>query len=249
MTTKSRIYSVGGNKRIKDGQGDPVLGYDVADSAGWIIGTLSSYLFAGGKKNVFQGEWLGAGACRNTPPTGWVTTGSACLAITSPLTSDWSKSEHVTSRADQWDIRKDLLRTWGKVSSVQFSSVSQLCPTLCDPWTAAYQASLSITNSWSLLKFMFIELMMPSNHFILCWKSYLLPDQKWGRESSSSTLRHSPSLFCPVICGTFPVPCAKLQENSGDVLVIALPLQFLIQLRWINHEVSQTCATHYLGFE
>ena len=36
------------------------------------------------------------------------------------------------------------------------------------PWTAAHQASLSITNSWSLLKFMFIELVMPSNHFILC---------------------------------------------------------------------------------
>ena len=36
------------------------------------------------------------------------------------------------------------------------------------PWTAARQASLSITNSWSLLKFMSIELVMPSNHLILC---------------------------------------------------------------------------------
>ena len=35
---------------------------------------------------------------------------------------------------------------------IQFSSVAQLCPTLCDPWTAACQASLSITNSQSLLK-------------------------------------------------------------------------------------------------
>ena len=34
------------------------------------------------------------------------------------------------------------------------------------PWTAAHQASLSITNSWSLLKLMFIELVMPSNHLI-----------------------------------------------------------------------------------
>ena len=34
------------------------------------------------------------------------------------------------------------------------------------PWTAACQASLTITNSWSLLKFMFIELVMPSNYFI-----------------------------------------------------------------------------------
>ena len=49
----------------------------------------------------------------------------------------------------------------------QFSSLShvQLFPT---PWTAASQASLSITNSWRLLKFMSIELVMPSNHLILC---------------------------------------------------------------------------------
>ena len=41
-------------------------------------------------------------------------------------------------------------------------------PTLCDPWTAARQVSLSITNSGSLLKLMSIELVMPSNDFILC---------------------------------------------------------------------------------
>ena len=36
------------------------------------------------------------------------------------------------------------------------------------PWTAAHQASLSITNSWSLLKLMSSQLLMPSNHLILC---------------------------------------------------------------------------------
>ena len=49
----------------------------------------------------------------------------------------------------------------------QFSTVAQLCLTLCDPWTAAHQASLSITNSQGLLKLTSIELMMPSNHPIL----------------------------------------------------------------------------------
>ena len=44
------------------------------------------------------------------------------------------------------------------ISSSLFSSVSQSCLTLCNIWTAAYQASLSITNSQSLLKLMFIEL-------------------------------------------------------------------------------------------
>ena len=53
-------------------------------------------------------------------------------------------------------------------SCVQFSAVAQSCPTICNPRTAAGQASLSITNSWSLLKLMSIESVMPSNHLILC---------------------------------------------------------------------------------
>ena len=43
------------------------------------------------------------------------------------------------------------------------------------PWTAAHQASLSFTISQSLLNFMFIESVMPSNHFILCCPLLLLP--------------------------------------------------------------------------
>ena len=56
-------------------------------------------------------------------------------------------------------------------SSVQLLSHVQLFAT---PWTAAHQASLSITNSQSLLKLMSIELVMPSNHLILCCP-FLLP--------------------------------------------------------------------------
>ena len=54
-------------------------------------------------------------------------------------------------------------------SSVQHSVVSD-----CDPWTAACQASLSITNSQSLLKLMSIESVMSSNHLILCHPLLLL---------------------------------------------------------------------------
>jgi len=58
----------------------------------------------------------------------------------------------------------------------RFSSVqSQSCVRLfVTPWTAARQASLSITNSWSLLKLMSIESVMPSNH-ILCRPLFLPP--------------------------------------------------------------------------
>ena len=59
----------------------------------------------------------------------------------------------------------------------QFSSVQSLSFVwlFATPWTAAHQTSLSITNSWSLLKFMSIKLVMPSNHLILCRPLLLLP--------------------------------------------------------------------------
>ena len=55
---------------------------------------------------------------------------------------------------------------------IQFSSVQSLSRVTHSlfrtPWTAAHQASLSITNSWSLLKFLSIESVIPFNHLILC---------------------------------------------------------------------------------
>ena len=62
-----------------------------------------------------------------------------------------------------------------KHTHVQFRSVALSCLTLCDPWTATRQDSLSFTNSQSLLKLMSIESVMPSNHLILCCPLLLLP--------------------------------------------------------------------------
>ena len=59
--------------------------------------------------------------------------------------------------------------------NIQFSSVAQSCPLFRTPWTTGHQASLSITNSWSLLKLMPSELVMPSNHLIFCHPLLLLP--------------------------------------------------------------------------
>ena len=58
------------------------------------------------------------------------------------------------------------------ISSVQSLSHVQLFAT---PWTAAYQASLSITNSRSLLELMSVKSVMPSNHLVLCHPLLLLP--------------------------------------------------------------------------
>ena len=73
-----------------------------------------------------------------------------------------------------WEIVKDR-EAWS--IAVQFSTVQLLSHVrlFATPWTAAPQASLPITNSRSLLKFMSIESVMPSNHLILCRRLLLPP--------------------------------------------------------------------------
>ena len=74
------------------------------------------------------------------------------------------KSEN--PRENTWHFGKDLKHVITVVRRVQSLSHVQLSVT---PWTAAHQASLSITKSQSLLKLMSIDSVMPSNHLILCY--------------------------------------------------------------------------------
>ena len=60
-----------------------------------------------------------------------------------------------------------------KPTTQLFNSVAQSCRVFATPWTAAHQASLSITNSRSLLKLLSIESVMPSSHLILCHPLFL----------------------------------------------------------------------------
>ena len=73
-------------------------------------------------------------------------------------TSEWSVNRWFYANAMQCTERVCTI-------AVYFLSCVWLSVT---PWTAACQASLSFTNSWSLLKFMYIESMMLSNHLIFC---------------------------------------------------------------------------------
>ena len=88
-------------------------------------------------------------------------------------------------KAFQADMHKYLPQTptlcslnpfpaWLEHYSVQFSSVAESCPTLCDHMDCS-TLRLPITNSWSLLKLMSIESVMLSNHLILCRPLLLLP--------------------------------------------------------------------------
>ena len=77
------------------------------------------------------------------------------------------------------------------------------------PWTAALQASLSFTISWSLLKFLSFESLMPSNHLILCHSLLILPSSIFPSirlfTSAGQTIGASASVLPMNIQGWFPL--------------------------------------------
>ena len=108
---------------------------------------------------------------------------------------------------------------WISNCSKQFSSVQFSCLVVrlfATPWTAARQASLSITNSWSLLKLMYIKLVMPSNHLILCRPLLLLPSifPRFRVFSSESVL----CIRWPKYCG-FSFNISPSNEYSGLISI------------------------------
>ena len=106
----------------------------------------------------------------------------------------------------------------------QFSSVQLLSPLrlFVTPWTAAHQASLSITNSWSLLKFMSIELVMPSNHLIPFFSrlqsfpaSGFFPVSQFFTSGGQSIGASASTLVLPMnIQGEFPLGLISLQSKG-----------------------------------
>ena len=99
--------------------------------------------------------------------------GQGNLACCSP----WDCKESDTTERlnnNKYDHVFASLIIWVTVS-VNCCSVAKSCPTLCDLMDCAYQASLTFTISWSLLKFISIESVMLSNHLITCHPFLLLP--------------------------------------------------------------------------
>ena len=132
-----------------------------------------------------------------------------------------------------------------QLNSVQSLSHVQLFGT---PWTAAHQASLSITNSQSLLKLMSIEWVMPSNHLIICCP-LLLPPSIFPSISFSneSVLR----IRCPKYW-SFSFSISPSNEYSGlisfmiewfDLLAVQGTLKSLLQ-----HHSSKASILWHSGF-
>ena len=115
------------------------------------------------------------------------------------------------------------------------------------PWTAAHQASLAITNSQSLPKLMSIELVMPSNHLILCCPLLLLPSI-----FPNSRVLSNESLLCIRWPKYWSFSISPSNEYSGlisfrmnwfDLLAVQEPLKSLLQ-----HHSSKASILWHLAF-
>ena len=115
---------------------------------------------------------------------------------------------------------------------IYFSSVAQSCLTLCDPMDCSTQASLSITNSWSLLKFMSTELVMPFNHLILC-RPLLLPPSTFPsiRVFSNESVLRIRWPKCWSFSYTYP---SDILTQMGNTIYISLFITALFEIANIN---------------
>ena len=150
--------------------------------------------------------------------------------------------------------------------SVLNCSVAQSCPTLCNPMTTARQASLSITNSWSLPKLLSIESVMPSSHLILCRPLLFLPSifpsiRVFSNESAlhirwpkywSFSFNISPSKEHPILIsfrmGWLDLPAVQgtlksyLQYHSSKASILWCSAFFIVQLSHPYMTTEKTIA-------
>ena len=97
-----------------------------------------------------------------------------CIETQNSLNSQSNLKKNGASGIRLVDFRRQYKAKTVSTTSkqYQFSSVAYHVQLFVTPWTAACQASLSINNSWSLFRLMSFELVMPSNHLILCLFPY-----------------------------------------------------------------------------
>ena len=130
--------------------------------------------------------------------------------------------------------------------SLQFSSFQSLSRVwlFAAPWTVACQASLSITNSQSLLKLMSIESVMPSDHLILCLPLLLLPSifSSIRVFSSESVLRISDQ------SNGVSASASVLPMNSQDWFPLGLTSLISLLSKWLSRVFSNTTVQKHQFF-
>ena len=108
-------------------------------------------------------------------------------------------------------------------------------------WTAAYQASLSINNSWSLLKFMSIESVMPSNHLILC-HPLLLPPSVFPSIRVFSSESVLPITGISASTSVLPMNTQDWSPLRWTVWISSQSLQSLLQHHSLKASILQPSA-------
>ena len=123
--------------------------------------------------------------------------------------------------------------------NAKFSSLQSLIRVrlFVTPWTAACQASLSITSSWRWPKLMFIESVMPSNHLILCCSLLLppsiFPSSRWPKYWSLSFSISPSSEYSGLI---------SFRMDSLDLFAVQGTLKSLLQHQGSNASILQRSA-------
>ena len=117
------------------------------------------------------------------------------------------------------------------------------------PWTASHQASLSITNPWSLLRLLSIESVMPSNHLVLCHPLLFPPSifpgsfltsqfftsggQSFGVLASASVLPvNIQDWFSSRWTGWISLQRSPLQHHGSKALILQCSVFFIVQLSY-----------------
>ena len=108
-----------------------------------------------------------------------------------------------SQRSTSFSLESLLLLLDNVVAVVVFQSISHV-RLFATPWNAARQASLSLTISWSLPKFISIELVMPSNHFIFC-HPLLLPSTFSNIRVFANFASGGQSIGASVLASVLPV--------------------------------------------
>ena len=181
--------------------------------------------------------------------------------VSQTVRHDWSNltCTHRTVKSIKTESRTTVTRGWKRDNTKSlfngFSSVAESCLTLCNPMNwSTLQASVSITSSRSLLKLMFIESVMPSNHLILCHPLLLLPSifpnirvfsnesalcirwpKYWSFSFSISPSNEHPGLIsfrmdCLDLLAVQGTLRSLLQHHSSQASILWCSAFFLVQL-------------------